>query len=174
MYSIGFLVKCGITKEELDILTKGMTGNCFRNSHLDADIVKCPGCRFHCERIDKTTNVVRCDLCTRKSGKSFDFCWQCSLPWTHGHQCQVSKTSDILATCAEKIINNVKCPAICSCPKCWFLIEHKEACKHMKCPKCQQDFCIVCLQLKTTAWQYGSFNTPCEPAPIQTTSVNTK
>ena len=174
IFNMEFLVKCGATQEELNLLSKGMAVNiCAFNR--DNSIQHCPECMCYCERISERQNVVRCSQCTQKNGKPFDFCSLCSLPWTSGHQCcKVNETLDILAKCEETTINGVKCPGIRLCPKCGVLIEHKEACKHMTCLMCKQEFCFVCLRLKTSSWQCGSHNSPCEPAPRQTAIVGAK
>ena len=167
VWSIGFLKKCGMTQEELNLLSKGMSAN-YCKFNLDAGIQKCPGCQCWCERTDKTKDGVRCAQCSSRNGKPYDFCWLCSLPWTSGHKCKVGGALDILAKCEETTIYGVKCPGIRACPKCGALIQHKEACKHMKCRACQQEFCFVCLRLKLSDWQCGKYNTPCNPAPRQT------
>ena len=165
-WPMSLLVKSGMTQEELNLLSKGMSTNyCRFNS--DASIQKCRGCHCYCERIDKTRNDVRCTQCTRKNGKPYEFCWLCSQPCTCSHKCKVGEKLQILSNCNETTINGVKCPSIRSCPKCGTLIEHKEACKHMTCLVCQQDFCFVCLCLKGSTWPCGGYRSPCTPAPRQ-------
>ena len=54
---MSLLVKSGMTQEELNLLSKGMSTNyCKFNS--DAGVQKCLGCHCYCERIDKTRNDV--------------------------------------------------------------------------------------------------------------------
>ena len=171
--TLEFLVKCGATQEELNLIFKGISTNYWRFSN-ESSIQTCPGCHCNCERMDKTQNVVRCEQCTRKNGKVYDFCWLCSVPWKSGHQCKASGSLNLLANCNETCINGVKCPGIRSCPKCGALIEHKEACKHMTCRHCKQEFCFVCLRLKTGSWQCGKYDSPCEPAPRQSVIADAK
>ena len=71
VWSIGLLTKCGMTQEELNLLSKGMSAN-YCKFNLDAGIQKCPGCQCWCARTDKTKDGVRCDQCYRKKGKPYD------------------------------------------------------------------------------------------------------
>ena len=62
-------------------------------------------------------------------------------------------------------------PSVRACDKCGSLINHKEACKHMKC-RCGYEFCFICLgklDEKTGMWPCGLFSTSCQVAPRQTT-----
>lgn len=166
--SMELLVKCGATQDELNLISKGMSANYCQSNAATADTRICPGCHCMCERMDTTQNIARCAFCTRNKGNPYDFCWLCSLPWTKGHRCSKNWGFDILAKCDETVINRITCPGVRACPKCGTLIEHIADCKHMRCPNCKQEFCFVCLCLKTTSWPCGSHLKPCKPAPRQT------
>ncbi|CAG2192967.1 unnamed protein product [Mytilus edulis] len=140
-------------------------------------IRQCPECKSYCERMNQKDVRVICRLCSRKLGGRFEFCWSCLRKWsTSGTaKCGNSNCSGedsrkkILTDCPEKVVVGVSCPAIRACPKCGLLIEHKEACKQMKCP-CGQKFCFICLKMADGTGRYAcrSFNFKCEKAPVQT------
>lgn len=57
----------------------------------------------------------------------------------------------ILQTCGTKLLMNNKdmiVPITRACPNCNTLIDHIEACKHMKCSGCGEEFCFMCLSMK--------------------------
>ena len=94
----------------------------------------------------------------------------------------------MLLNCPEKNIGGVKSPSLRACPHCGALVEHTDACKHMKCPACSKEFCFICLSkrdtngrqsqfgwmafLGQTGWQCGRYNSPCAPAERQTSIPN--
>ena len=109
------LVKSGMTQEELNLLSKGMSTNyCKFNS--DAGVQKCLGCHCYCERIDKTRNDVSAHVRT-ESHTNFAGC--AVYPWTCSHKCKVGGKVQILSTCNETTINDVKCPRISLVSKVW-------------------------------------------------------
>ena len=85
-----------------------------------------------------------------------------------------------LLECKEKVITGVKTPSLRACPHCWAIVEHSDACKHMKCPACGKEFCFICLSKRDdkgqgwfpfygqTGWQCGRYNAACVSAPRQT------
>ena len=74
----------------------------------------------------------------------------------------------ILANCPTKLQIGFQMPTVRACPNCNCLIEHVEACKHMKCQLCKNEFCFLCLKLKIDGkWQCGSSGHPCGLAPRQ-------
>lgn len=90
----------------------------------------------------------------------------------------------LLLECKEKVIAGVKTPSMRACPHCGAIVEHTDACKHMKCPACSKEFCFICLSKRDdkgrpggqgwfalfgqTGWQCGRYNAPCASAPRQT------
>lgn len=142
-------------------------------------IQECPSCESYCERKNKKDRRVVCPACTRKRGKSYEFCWYCLKTWLGGGTDDCGNLSctgvdprlRIITNCPKKtVVGVLNCPAVRACPTCGLLIEHKEACKHMNCP-CGQKFCFICLKTTDSSGNYqcGSFNTKCEVAAIQTT-----
>lgn len=162
------ILKCGVTQAEIQSLVKGMSENWCMNNKSE-DIRQCPGCRGFCMRDDVSNRRVRCINCTQQKVRVFEFCWYCLCEWFDGHRCK-QETSLILQAARIKDIYGVQCPSIRACPKCGFVIEHAEKCKHMACKSCKQDFCFVCLSLKQPdgRWPCGSYSTKCPPAPKQT------
>lgn len=145
-------------------------------------IQQCPGCQSWCARQDVKNNRVRCVVCTFKPPdyRPFEFCWACLSQWPASSKKCGNPNCDgtdpqvhYLATCATKRINGIEgdVPNTRACPSCGILVEHKDKCKHMTCTACQQEFCFVCLNLRSMngEWSCGSFNTNCEVAPRQTT-----
>ena len=138
-------------------------------------IQKCPGCNVFCMRQDTTNQCVRCIVCTRKKGKTFQFCWFClreiQILKCENPQCDGSDPRiRYLKTCDMKEIYGVSCPSLRGCPECGILIQHDKYCKHMTCSKCNHGFCFVCLKpAKNGRYQCGSYRSPCPVAPPQTT-----
>ena len=169
-WPISYISKCGLTTQELNLINKTISLN-FIN--YGTTIRQCPGCGLYCSRVNPSDKIVRCAQCSsKKAGLSYDFCWQCLAPYTSGHKCSVEAINQILASAPQKetSICKMKCPSIRACPKCFLLIEHIDRCKHMQCPTptCKQEFCFVCLRLKTDGkWHCGTYSTECEMAPVQ-------
>ena len=90
----------------------------------------------------------------------------------------------MLLNCPEKNIGGVKSPSLRACPHCGALVEHTDACKHMKCPACSNEFCFIFLSKRDangrqsqfgwmifqgqTGWKCGRYNSPCASAARQT------
>ena len=75
----------------------------------------------------------------------------------------------MLQNCGNKDVVGVSTPSLRACPHCGALVQHIEACKHMNCPACKQNFCFICLKVPSSgSWQCGSYNAKCTPAPRQT------
>ncbi|XP_039547673.1 probable E3 ubiquitin-protein ligase RNF217 isoform X2 [Pimephales promelas] len=122
------------------------------------DIKDCPGCGTIIQRVHTTNLAVECLVCTKQTGKIYEFCWQCQREWKgprpRKDQCDNVgcniKDQELLKDCSMvtlKSVQNVQCPAIRACPFCGVLIEHlKVGCKIMTCKKCHKDFCFVCLK----------------------------
>jgi len=136
---------------------------------------ECPHCLTLCGRPDNLTRFrVRCVRC-RKG----DWCFACSKPWTGRGMticgntfCPTYNTQENLNNCpliTPEYVSNVFVPKYRACPKCLMLIEYLQKCKHMKCPKCQLQFCLVCLGLydEKKKWPCGSYKDLCPVAPRQ-------
>lgn len=142
---------------------------------------RCPGCQVFCYRGEGVRAAVRCPLCTKNTGKNFDFCWWCRGKWTPSSSntpcgnpgCYgKDKRLSILANCPTKEIYNCKnCPTIRGCPQCGILIEHKEKCAHVPCSNCSgYGFCFICLKEKRgDKWQCSPWDGTCVLQPRQTT-----
>nr|XP_020483710.1 potential E3 ubiquitin-protein ligase ariadne-2-like [Labrus bergylta] len=127
---------------------------------------KCPGCKSLVVREDQNDLRVCCTVCTRKK-EGYEFCWQCLKKWTgpseHADYCAnrgcVNQPLEILRKCPEINFKDVKmvtgCPSVRACPTCGFLIEHNgNKCNHIKCPRCKEEFCFVCLKLSADCDSY--------------------
>ena len=170
LWPMAYIKKCGLSAEFFTTVSKNAFSNfCKHNSAVD--FRQCPGCRSFCERINTSDKVVRCGICSKRSGKAYDFCWKCSNPWSSsGHKCFLERVQ-ILANAPLKTTeySKVECPSIRACPNCSALIEHADKCKHMACGECKQRFCFVCLSLfKDEKWQCGRYSDKCPVAPRQT------
>ena len=166
-WSLDEILKCGVTQLEIQKLVKGMSENWCMNNKSE-DIRQCPGCRGYCMRNDLSNRRVLCIYCTQQKRKGFEFCWYCLCEWIGDHRCK-QESLLILQAAPMKEIYGVKCPSTRACPKCGFIIEHAERCKHMACSSCKQEFCFVCLTLKQPdgSWKCGSYSDKCRPAPKQ-------
>ena len=132
-----------------------------------------------CQRQNPDNQQTVCLVCTKSNGgRHFEFCWTCMKQWTAGRtNCDnkdcgsTSHIKHMLENCPTKsIYSATSVPIYRLCPKCSTFIEHKEKCKHMRCPMCATNFCFVCLKMQDDEgeWQSGSFMDVCEVAPIQT------
>ena len=162
-----YISKCSLTTTEMNLVNKTISLN-FIN--YGTTVRQCPGCGSFCVRVNPTDKIVRCAQCTTTKKGVYDFCWQCSSSWVSGHKCSMEAINQLLASAPLKktSICEMKCPSIRACPKCFALIEHIDKCKHMQCPTCKQEFCFVCLRLKTDGkWHCGKYSTECAMAPVQ-------
>ena len=120
------------------------------------DIKECPGCRSFTERIDLNNLRVHCPICTKKKGRSYDFCWQCLKEWTGPTKSSVKCGNE---SCIHPDIPSIRdapyiqlygktVPNHRACPTCGKVVEHTtEACKNVICPRCKKQFCFLCLEL---------------------------
>jgi len=44
-------------------------------------IQECPKCKSMVERNDKKDMQLRCTVCSKKDGKTYEFCWHCLKEW---------------------------------------------------------------------------------------------
>ena len=133
------------------------------------DIKECPSCHSFVERTDFSNLRVHCSVC-----EDFDFCWQCLSKWsgptTSSVQCgnPNCKNRDILALRDAPLVTlkelpaDIQVPNLRACPICGKIVEHNtEGCKCIVCPRCSEEFCFLCLELKakclgSAPWSYYS------------------
>lgn len=142
----------------------------------------CPGCKTYVERKDLTNLNVQCLVCLADN-KSSQFCWQCLKAWKgrapRSDRCDNDGCTNIelqlLKNCKKvklKEVNGLEeVPSIRACPTCGQKVEHKKTgCKNVICPRCQIEFCFVCLKLTPECLKTSSYFIPCSAgvAPRQT------
>lgn len=133
-----------------------------------------------------TNLCVRCTICAAAKGQNFEFCWQCMKSWKgsapRSDRCEnegcINQDVDKLAKAKIITLNSVKaetggsvqCPSMRACPTCGFIIEHDGSkCKLMMCPRCQKEFCFLCLKLRAECFKSGNlFFNLCTVAERQT------
>lgn len=141
-------------------------------------IQECPKCNSMVERSNKKHIRVVCPMCSKINKTPYEFCWHCLQEWTNDSSKEKCGNEDcsgedkrlrILRNCQRKaIVGVVGCPSLRACLACGMLIEHVEACKHMRC-RCGKEFCFICLKPKQgISWPCGSYNVACTVAPVQT------
>ncbi|XP_070849580.1 probable E3 ubiquitin-protein ligase RNF144A-A [Chaetodon trifascialis] len=143
----------------------------------------CPGCKTYVEREDLTNLNVHCTICEADKKKAYEFCWQCLKPWKgkapRSDRCDndgcVNRDLELLKNCKMTDLPQVQgvpaCPSIRACPTCGNKVEHdKTGCKNIICPRCQIEFCFVCLKLTPECLETSSYFIPCSDgvAPRQT------
>lgn len=143
----------------------------------------CPGCKTYVEREDHTNLCVHCTICTADKQKVYKFCWQCLKPWKgkapRSDHCDndgcVNHDLELLKKCKMTALPQVagvnECPSIRACPTCGKTVEYdKTGCKNIICPRCQVEFCFVCLKLTPECLKTSSYFIPCSGgvAPRQT------
>ena len=167
----------GASPTEMQQLELGISQNFCMNGD---DIIQCPKCQSYCTRQNPNINSAKCISCSKKDPSCKYFCWKCLREWKESltsktcgnRQCSVyqQKLSE-LRTCGKTKVDytHQMITKLRACPGCGTLIELDRGCKHMQCKMCRAEFCFVCLRMKTNgSWSCGSYNTQCEPAPIQT------
>lgn len=146
-----------------------------------AEIKNCPGCDTFIEREQMDNLCVQCTLCTKQTGKIYEFCWQCLKPWIgdrpRADRCDnqhCPSKLDLLKNCKLiklPSVENIECPSIRACPSCGVLNEHStNKCKHIQCSKCSVGFCFLCLKLATQCLKNSTHFIKCSDgvAPRQT------
>ncbi|XP_032439414.1 probable E3 ubiquitin-protein ligase ARI7 [Xiphophorus hellerii] len=147
------------------------------------DFKTCPGCSSYIEREDLTNLCVQCLVCTADKNEQVQFCWQCLMPWKgpapRSDRCDnngcINHDLELLRTCKTtsflEVVGVVGCPSIRACPTCGHKVEHdKTGCKNIICPRCQVEFCFVCLELTPDCLETSDYFSPCSAgvAPRQT------
>uniref|UniRef100_A0A3P9DAI1 RING-type domain-containing protein n=1 Tax=Maylandia zebra TaxID=106582 RepID=A0A3P9DAI1_9CICH len=169
-----------LTTEEMEYLEENI-------AHLAAteycEFKTCPGCKTYVEREDLTNLNVQCTICTADKKKVSQFCWQCLKPWKgsapRSDRCDIdgciNHNLELLKNCKTTTLPQVQgvdaCPSIRACPTCGQRVEHdKTGCKNIICPRCQKEFCFVCLKLTPECLKKSSYFNPCSDgvAPRQT------
>ncbi|XP_067292719.1 E3 ubiquitin-protein ligase RNF19A-like [Pseudorasbora parva] len=145
-----------LTTEEQQYFEETFANNATRKI---VDIKNCPGCNWLIERSDQYNLSVQCTVCSVKNKRTFEFCWQCLREWKgprpRSDRCDndgcTNKELDLLRDCEIIILKDaskIKCPAVRACPTCGLLINHStKKCKNIVCPRCNVEFCFVCLKL---------------------------
>ncbi|CAK6952972.1 uncharacterized protein LOC128383914 [Scomber scombrus] len=143
----------------------------------------CPGCKTCVEREDLTNLSVHCTICKADKREVYQFCWQCLKPWKgsapRSDRCDnvgcINHDLELLKNCKMTNLPQVQgvdeCPSIRACPTCGQRVEHdKTGCKNIICPRCQIEFCFVCLKLTPECMETSSYFIPCSDgvAPRQT------
>lgn len=145
------------------------------------DMKECPGCCSYVERIDTQNLRVHCPICTKAKGKTWDFCWHCLKEWSGpstsnvkcGNPSCMHPELPALKEAPTITLYGKEIPNRRACPTCGKVLEHKqEGCKMITCPRCQKEFCFICLLLSAecletapSSW-HGECKNP--PAPKQT------
>ncbi|XP_034471457.1 probable E3 ubiquitin-protein ligase ARI5 [Hippoglossus hippoglossus] len=147
------------------------------------EIKECPGCNTFVEREDLTNLSVVCTVCLEDGENQHTFCWQCLKQWKgpmpRSDRCDndgcVNHNLELLKNCRDTSLPQVqgvdKCPSIRVCPTCGQRVEHdRTGCKNIICPRCQVEFCFVCLKLTSECLKTSSYFIPCSDgvAPRQT------
>lgn len=167
----------GATGQETAVLQECMSLNYCQK---DPKISDCPGCNNFCERMSESDRCVVCRICSKKKGRTYNFCWDCKQEWIGNptnkrcgnDNCNVQEILEKLQNCKEVEIGylkGLKAPSIRACPSCGSLIEHGGQCKHVTCKACSKEFCFVCLRIGDGgSSSCGSYSTACSVAPRQT------
>ena len=122
------------------------------------DMKECPGCRSFVEREDLMNLRVTCPVCTKKK-RTPDFCWQCLKTWSGSESTSAFKCGNSecehpqlpsVRDSAMFTLNEKQVPIRRACPTCGKVVEHMGdgSCKFMICPRCQKEYCFMCLELK--------------------------
>ncbi|XP_028329650.1 uncharacterized protein LOC114480059 [Gouania willdenowi] len=143
----------------------------------------CPGCKTYVEREDLTNLCVQCTVCKTDKNKSYTFCWQCMKPWKGKAPTSKRCANDGCVNHDVKILQDCKmtdlpqvagvtaCPSLRACPTCGQRAEHdRTGCKNIICPRCQVEFCFVCLKLTPECLKTSTYFNLCSAgvAPKQT------
>ena len=164
--------KMGLTHTEIKELNSGMARNFLLSD--PAKYKQCPQCKLFIEKKDEGIRI-RCPYCS-----NFEFCWKCSRKWKAlgsgyrecgNSECTKNSLIQVLLTCKTTTMeySNIDVPDTRACIKCGEGINHKEGCKHMTCPSCQEEFCFVCLKKWPCADGNRVYGQKCQVAPRQNT-----
>ena len=144
---------------------------------------QCPGCKTYVEREALDNLCFCCTVCKESNKPTMQFCWQCLKPWKGmvrgSDRCNNDGCSnndlELLKGCGTITLSHVEgvgpCPSIRACPTCGMKVEHnKTGCKNILCPRCEVEFCFVCLKLTPKCKETSSYFKACSSgiAPRQT------
>jgi len=130
---------------------------------------QCPKCTQVSVRYDENDRLV---VCSRMNCRAYFCFWCAKLCGTNGtcsnQNCIEDPWISPLLTCEtqEFCFGTLKqvVPALRACPRCGFVFEHSDGCKHMKCKMCKTEYCHICLSIKTNnKWPCG--DSPLMPCP---------
>uniref|UniRef100_A0A8C2Z1V6 RING-type domain-containing protein n=1 Tax=Cyclopterus lumpus TaxID=8103 RepID=A0A8C2Z1V6_CYCLU len=144
----------------------------------------CPGCKTYVERQDPSNLNVQCTVCTADKKHFYHFCWQCLKEWKgaapRSDRCDndgcVNHDLELLKNCRTTDLPQVQgvdaCPSIRACPTCGQRVRSttKRAARTSSVPRCQVEFCFVCLKLTPECLSTSSYFIACTDgvAPRQT------
>ncbi|XP_026208890.1 probable E3 ubiquitin-protein ligase RNF144A-A [Anabas testudineus] len=158
-----------LTPEEKKLFEKAMASNAARGNDNNKS---CPGCTSPVVRTNQSDLRVHCTVCTGNKRRSYDFCWQCLREWKgpapRSDHCDndgcTNESLKTLTSCPEITFKSrakvTGCPSIRACPTCGILLQHDNImCENVRCPRCKNKFCFVCLKPTCSS---------CRVAPRQT------
>uniref|UniRef100_A0A6Q2XLY9 RING-type domain-containing protein n=1 Tax=Esox lucius TaxID=8010 RepID=A0A6Q2XLY9_ESOLU len=169
-----------LTTEEMEHFEKTMADSA---AATYCEYKSCPGCNTYVERKDLSNLCVMCTVCTADNGQVYEFCWQCMKKWKgpqeRSDHCDndgcINQDLELLKNCKTTTLTEVQgvsdCPSIRACPTCGQRVEHdKTGCKNILCPRCNVEFCFVCLKLTSDCLETSSYFIACSDgvAPRQT------
>lgn len=160
---------CQLSKSEKQDLEIKFANNFLS---LQMRVKSCPKCSIFISKKKITQKKIICPNC------QYTFCWICLKAWQKiedkdncgelncGNDLELFK---YFVFCKRKKIGYVDgVPQIRCCPKCFELIEHITACKHVTCKRCNNNFCFVCLKSQIKGyWQCGTHADACPVAAPQ-------
>lgn len=166
----------GAPSTELGQLELGISQNFLAAS---SEINQCRKCKTYFTRENSSINNVKCVVCSMQQKSSYYFCWYCLQDWKNplssaacGNEgCGDTVKLEKLRTSGKIKVSysGVETFKLRACPNCGTIIELASGCKQMHCKACSQDFCFVCLRMKSQgSWSCGSNSTVCVAAPPQT------
>ena len=174
-FDFGDDIKTDINQNDIMNLELSIARNIFKDKFDFQKCLKCQTILFRNKtQMIKQQMYTECPLCSNYKRKDiYKFCWMCNRQWIgtkkaqycQSQQCTLSymkQNIEILSKCPTKSIGGYRCPNTRACPKCSQLIMHWEACKHMRCTRCQTSFCFICLKpMLNGRWQCGSYSSRC-------------
>jgi len=127
----------------------------------------CPHCHTYITKPEELNrNCVHCVVCNGPA-----FCYLCGKKWNHnGFQicgnniCTTYLIEKNIKNCDNvvmKAYSNQIIPQMRACPKCLTILIYEKKCKHIKCRRCEHEFCFGCLV------DWPCKETVCKAAPRQ-------
>uniref|UniRef100_A0A8C7IRE5 RBR-type E3 ubiquitin transferase n=1 Tax=Oncorhynchus kisutch TaxID=8019 RepID=A0A8C7IRE5_ONCKI len=134
---------------------------------------------FHCccvSALDDIPETLRAEMSfgyaavTKSMSKLFTSLKQLKGPGPHSDQ-RLHLLQNCPTVALPQVHGVTACPSMRACPTCGALLEHDmTACKNLLCPRCEKEFCFVCLKLKSECMKTSSPYKACSAgvAPRQT------